>query len=117
MMKLSAYPGAIASLQHQLLDLDQQIISLTESVTLFASLIDKAIAFDTTLKNEAQRKAVKLERQQSDSDYYEAALALKNAKQKRDQLSIELELQRSQFSVAKLDMRCAIANLEAQVAA
>lgn len=116
-MKLSAYPAAIASLQHQILELDQQIITLSESVALFASLIDKAIAFDTTLKNEAQRKAVKLERQQSDPDYYQAATVLKEAKQKREQLAIELGLLRNQFSIAKLEMRSAIASLEVQAVA
>lgn len=116
-MKLSAYPAVIASLQHQILELDQQIITLSESVALFTSLIDKAIAFDTTLKNEAQRKAVKLERQQNDPDYYQAATALKEAKQKREQLAIELGLLRNQFSIAKLEMRSTIAHLEAQAAA
>ena len=116
-MKLSDYPTAIAKLQRQILELDQEIITLSESVSLFASLIDKAIAFDTSLKNEAQRKATKLERQQDDPDYYEASTALKEAKRKRDQLGIELDLLRSQFSVAKLEARSAIVHLEAQVAA
>lgn len=46
-MKLSEYPQAIAKLQYQLLDFDQTIISLTESVKVFEAEIDKQIAFDS----------------------------------------------------------------------
>lgn len=116
-MKLAEYPQAIASLQFQILDFDQHIITLTESVKVFEAEIDKEIAFDSNLKNDAQRKARRIELQQTDGDYYSASRQLLEAKSKRDLLQIQLELLRNQFSLLKLEKREAIARLEAQVAA
>ena len=115
-MELKDYPNAISKLQGQILQLEQEIIGLAESVNLFSALIDKGIAFDSTLKNEAQRKAARLERQQSDPDYYQALMQLATAKKRREQLGIELELLRNSFVVAKLEVRSRIATLEAQAA-
>ncbi len=115
-MKLNQYPEAIAKLQRQILDLDQNIISLAESVKIFEAEIDKAIAFDGSLKNDAQRKAKKIEMQQSDGDYYQSSRLLKETKEKRDSLAIDLELVRNRFTVAKLEKREAIAKLEIEAA-
>lgn len=111
------YPDAIAHLQRQILDLDQHLIGLVESVKIFEAEIDKEIAFDATLKNEAQRKARRIELQQTDGDYYAASRLLKETKEKREMLAIELELLRNQFSILKLEKREAIARLEAEAAA
>lgn len=113
-MKLTDYPQAIATLQRQILDLEQRIIGMTESVKIFEAEIDKSIAFDSTLKNEAQRKSKKIEMQQQDGDYYQASRLLKESKEKRDSLAIDLEMLRNQFSVARLEKREAIAKMELQ---
>lgn len=112
-MKLSDYPEKIANLQRQILNLDQKLISLVESVRIFEAEIDKAIAFDSSLKNEIQRKTKRIELQQSDSDYYQASRILKQSKEKRELLAIELELARNVFGLLKLEKREAIAHLEA----
>jgi hypothetical protein len=111
-MKLSEYPAAIAQLQRQILDLDQNIIGLAESVKIFEAEIDKTIAFDSNLRNDAQRKARRIELQQTDGDYYQASRLLKETKEKRELLAIELELLRNSFAIAKLERREAIAQLE-----
>lgn len=116
-MQLKDYPQVIARLQRQILDLDQNLIGLAESVKIFEAEIDKAIAFDLTLKNDAQRKAKRIELQQTDGDYYSASRLFKETKEKRELLAIELELVRNQFSILKLEKREAIAHLEAQSAA
>lgn len=113
-MKLNEYPTAIAHLQRQTLELDQKLISLIESAKIFEFEIDKAIAFDPTLKNDAQRKARKIELSQTDGDYYEANRQLLEAKEKRERLAIELELKRNSFTVSKLEKREAIARMETQ---
>lgn len=113
-MKLADYPQAIAKLQRQILDLDQSLISLSESVKIFEAEIDKAIAFDASLKNDTQRKAQRIQMQQTDGDYYQSSLLLKQTKEKRDSLAIDLEFLRNQFSILKLEKREAIAQLEAQ---
>lgn len=43
-MNLNEYPTAIAHLQRQILEFDQSLIGLTESVKIFEAEIDKAIA-------------------------------------------------------------------------
>jgi hypothetical protein len=111
-MELNDYPQAIAKLQRELLELDQQIIGLTESVTIFLAEIDKQIAFDQTLKNDAQRKVKRIEMQQADPDYYTASRQLKETQEKRALLDIDLQRLRNEFSVLKLERREAIASME-----
>lgn len=76
--------------------------------------VSQAIAFDANLKNDAQRKAKRVELQQTDGDFYQASLLLKQTKERRDLLAIDLELLRSQFALAKLEKREAIAQMELQ---
>uniref|UniRef100_B8HKQ5 Uncharacterized protein n=1 Tax=Cyanothece sp. (strain PCC 7425 / ATCC 29141) TaxID=395961 RepID=B8HKQ5_CYAP4 len=107
--RLTQYPEAIAGLQRRLLRTDQQIRQLSESVAIFSAAIDRQIAFDPTLKNDAQRRARRTELLESDGDYIAASIALKEAQDRREDLLIELQLLRNQFSVLKLGMREAIA--------
>ncbi len=69
------------------------------------------IAFNKELKNEQQRKTKRLELKQ-EPDYLQVKAALIEATEKRDKTVIQLNLLRNQFSVAKLEARQAIANLE-----
>ena len=124
-MKLTDYPTAMllwsgfanADLQRQLLKLDQHLRQLNESVTFFNSEIDRRIAFDTNLKNDAQRKARHQALMEKDGDYINVCTALKETQDKRTLVDIDLQLLKNQFSVMKLERRGAIAQLEAQAAA
>ncbi|MGC8711728.1 MAG: hypothetical protein ACP5RH_04995, partial [Leptodesmis sp.] len=60
-MKLIDYPAEIAEKQRQLLRIEQHIRRLQEIVNGLTAEIDTAIAFDSDLKNDAQRKAKRLE--------------------------------------------------------
>lgn len=111
-MNISDYPQKIADLQRQILHADQQLRTLRESAIFCLNAIDKAIAYDSTLKNDLQRKAKRAELTESDGDYISAALALKHAEDFRTQKDIDLQLMRSQFSVVKLERREAIATME-----
>ena len=73
--------------------------------------IELKIAFNKELKNEQQRKTKRLELKQ-EPDYLQVKAALTEATEKRDREVIQLNLLRNQFSVAKLEARQAIANLE-----
>ncbi len=110
--ELDQFPQEIARLQRQLLKTDQQIRQLTESVAILAAAIERQIAFDPTLKNDAQRKARRSELMESDGDYIATTNALKAAQDRREMLLIELQLLRNQFSVLKLNLREAIASKE-----
>lgn len=111
-LTLSEYPQAIAQLQRQMVQLETQIKSLKEIVGYSLNEIDRRIAFDDTLKNDAQRKAKRSQLLETDGDYISAAAQLRQQEIVRDNLAIELELMRSTFSVLKLERRAAIATLE-----
>lgn len=111
-MKLNDYPQAIAKLQRQILDLDQELIMLQESLSILGVEIEKQIVADAALSNDTKRKARRLELQQSDPDYAKAARELKVAQIQRERLDIDLLLLRNQFSVLKLEERKAIATME-----
>ncbi|HEY9663177.1 MAG TPA: hypothetical protein V6C65_32430 [Allocoleopsis sp.] len=111
-MNLNEYPAAIAKLQRQILDLDQTIIMLQESLSILAVEIEKQVIADASLTNDTKRKAKRLELQQSDFDYCKASNELKDAQNQRDRLDIDLQLLRNQFSVLKLEERRAIATME-----
>jgi hypothetical protein len=111
-MKLNDYPQAIAKLQRQILDLDQELIMLQESLSILGVEIEKQIVADAALTNDTKRKARRLELQQSDPDYANAARELTVAQIERERLDIDLLLLRNQFSVLKLEERRAIATME-----
>lgn len=111
-MLLNEYPKAIAKLQYQILDLDQDIIGRQETLNILGVEIEKQIVADSSLTNDTKRKAKRLELQQSDLDYCKASNALKEAQVQRERLDIELLLLRNQFSVLKLEERRAIATME-----
>ena len=110
-MKLNEYPNAIADTELKILGLSKEIEIQNERLSFMDAEIEMAIAADKTLKNEQQRKTRRLELQQ-EPDYLQTKSALKEAKQTRDSWNISLNLLRNQFSIAKLEMRMAIAKLE-----
>jgi hypothetical protein len=113
-MKLIEYPVAIAEKQRQLLQTDQHIRRLQDILNRLTAEIDTEIAFDVELKNDAQRKAKRLELMSS-SDYRRAVTNLQIAQDNRAEIEIDLSLLRNQFSVLKLELREAIATRELQV--
>jgi len=109
--QLNQYPEEIADLQRQVLKADQQIRQLSESVAIFTAAIDRQIAFDSSLKNDAQRKALRTALM-DDHNYSTVSTALKAAQDHREELLIKLHFLRSRFSVLKLHMREAIVRQE-----
>ncbi|MBF2027086.1 MAG: hypothetical protein IGS48_10020 [Oscillatoriales cyanobacterium C42_A2020_001] len=114
MMKLIDYPAAIAERERLLLRTDQHIRRLQDIVNRIVAEIDTEIAFDSELKNDAQRKAKRLELMSS-PEYRKAVTNLQMAHDERAEIEIDLSLLRNQFSVIKLQMREAIATRELQV--
>jgi hypothetical protein len=113
-MKLLEYPMAIAQKQRELLRADQHVRRLQEVLNHLTADIDTTIAFDAELRNDAQRKAKRLELMKS-AEYRRAANNLLIAQDNRSEIDIDLALLRNQFSVLKLEMRDAIAVRELQV--
>lgn len=113
-MKLIDYPAEIAEKQRQLLRIEQHIRRLQEIVNGLTAEIDTAIAFDSDLKNDAQRKAKRLELM-SAAEYRKAVANLLMAQDERAEIEIDTNLLRNQFSVLKLQLREAIAGRELQM--
>lgn len=112
MYHLKEYPSKIAEVEILILNLDRQVNIYKEQLSFMDADIENAIASNKELKNEQQRKTKRLELKQ-EPDYLQAKAALTEAVEKRDKEVIQLNLLRNQFSVAKLEERKAIANLEA----
>lgn len=87
---------------------------LQEIVNGLTAEIDTAIAFDSDLKNDAQRKAKRLELM-STAEYRKAVANLLMAQDERAEIEIDTNLLRNQFSVLKLQLREAIAARELQM--
>jgi hypothetical protein len=113
-MKLIDYPAVIAERQRDLLKTDQRIRRLQDVLNRMTAEIDTTIAFDTELRNDAQRKARRLDLM-STAEYRKAVANLQMAQDERAEIDIDLNLLRNQFSVLKLEKREAIAIRELQL--
>jgi hypothetical protein len=113
-MKLIDYPAVIAERQRDLLKLEQRIRRLQDVLNRLTAEIDTTIAFDVDLRNDAQRKAKRLELM-SAAEYRKAVANLQMAQDERSEIEIDLGLLRNQFSVLKLEKREVIAMRELQL--
>ncbi|NJK28781.1 MAG: hypothetical protein HC940_00855 [Acaryochloris sp. SU_5_25] len=113
-MNLRDYPSAIASAERQLLRLNRKIRKTQTHLEQLSAEIEIAIATDPDLRNDQQRKAKRLELFSGNRDYLNTQTILNTYSDRRCALEINLQLLRNQFSVAKLEMRHAIARQEQQ---
>lgn len=111
MNPLADYPGLIAVAQIALLQSDQLVREAQEQVDIRVAQIEAAIAFDESLKNDAQRKARRSELMVTCET---TTATLQTLKDERTQKQIDLDLVLNQFAVAKLERRHATAMLEVQ---
>lgn len=113
-MRLLDYPAAIAQKQRELLQVEQHIRRSQDILNRLTAEIDTNIAFDSELRNDAQRKAKRLELMKS-GEYRKAATQLQIVQDQHAEIEIDLTLLRNQFSVLKLELREAIASRELQM--
>lgn len=113
-MRLLDYPAAIAQKQRELLRTEQHVRRLQDVLDRLTAEIDTTIAFNPDLRNDAQRKAKRLEMMAA-ADYRKAAANLQIAQDQHAELEIDLNLLRNQFSVLKLEIRESLASREMQI--
>ncbi|AFZ27272.1 hypothetical protein Cylst_5238 [Cylindrospermum stagnale PCC 7417] len=116
-MNLSEYPSAIAKLQAQVFDFDLIIEQTHSKIKQIEAEIDTEIAFNATLKNDAQRKAKKQQLLDEHPSAWEQQEILSQYRSRRETAFIELCLRRNEFSILKLERREAIVRLELQAIA
>lgn len=112
-MQLHEYPGAIAQLQHQLLNVNARIEKISQDINRICNKFESQVAFDPELKNDSQRKAKKTELIQQSGDHEQLSNNLFLETFTRSQLEIRLEQLRSEFAVLRLLKRESIAKMEA----
>jgi hypothetical protein len=115
-LELNEYPRAIAALQQDLHHSSQQIRRERENLAFCNNAIDRAIAFNSDLKNDTQRKAKRAELCEKDGDYIKASNELKRLEDLRGELEIDLQLLQATFSLLKLERRESIAQMEREAA-
>lgn len=115
-MRLNEFPNAIAGFERQILKLTQDARRIQETIQMIANSVDRAIAFDSELKNDAQRKTKKTEMLAENLNYQSAMTRLAQTNEKREELEIDLSYYRAQFSVLKLEYRDRISKAEAKAA-
>lgn len=116
-MKLSEYPGVIAGFERELLGVYRNHRRVQETVNHLVNEAERAIAFDSELKNDAQRKAKRLELLTLDERYLSAQSMLVKLCDRKAELEIDLAFYRARFSVLKLEIRDRISQAEVRVAA
>ena len=113
-MNLTEFPQAIAHLQTEVLKAEQAVRHWQLQADRIVGEIEHTIAFEKSLTNEAQRKAMRLELMQK-TETQTAMETLQVAQDQKAERVIQLDLLRNQFSVAKLAERRHVAELEAGI--
>lgn len=104
-------PEQISSIMRALLDVDLEIQDLKLTQILpFERKIDREIAFDIDLKNEAQRRARRCELEEN-SAYVEMLEHIARLESQKKILAIDVELLRMQFSRWKIEQKYMIASM------
>lgn len=111
-MKLNQYPIEIAIAEKAVLNANIVLDNLVEQISKLEMEIEAIVASDPELKNDTQRKATRMELQQ-DKTYQIAKTAVYKQRLAKEELQIELNQLRNEFSVAKLEARLQIVSLEA----
>lgn len=108
-MKLSQYPALIDQAAQAVNDLDRQILDLRQDIAALEGKAEVIVAFESTLKNDNQRKARRFEILQENDEYQQLLNKLVMLTSQKSNGLSHLEYLRNQFSVAKLEARWAIA--------
>ena len=111
MYHLNQFPLNISKVETEILNINCTVTIHKEQLSFMDAEIEIAIASSEELKNEQQRKAERIKLKQL-PDYLQTKSALTKVTERRDKALIQLNLLRNQFSVAKLEARAAIINLE-----
>ncbi len=112
MQLLASFPGQLKRLSESLLKAEVEIRQYQAELDHLASEIELAIAQDSSLKNEQQRKARRFELLQSE-DYQTALSHLQEAEDDHQRLKFKRQHAVDQFAVAKLMAQEHIAGLSA----
>jgi hypothetical protein len=109
--QLINYPKDIADVQKCIVRLDRRIRKAQRLLDTRNYEIEQAIADDTDLKNDQQRRAKRLAHTQ-DPEYIALSEAVADATDRKTRLEIQLGQLRNEFSILKLQYRDEIVSKE-----
>ena len=109
---LSTLVDSIFTAEQELLKCQDSVTVIADQLAMFDAEIEAAIAANSDLKNDQQRKAAKLEAQRENS-YVELKNSLIRAKKKVGKAEIEVNYWRNLFSARKMETRLEISRLDA----
>ena len=109
-MKLTEYPQLIYEALTRLNRLESEMTICKQKIAEVEVKLDAAIANDSTLKNDQQRKGKRSIALLSDSKYLKLTGNFLDLTDEITEAKADLELLRNQFSVVKLQCRLEIAN-------
>ena len=113
-MNITDFPGAIAQAERAHLKALQQVRHVTEAVEARKAQFGAMVAADTSLTNEAKRKAAKAELELTDPDYLGLQQDLLTAKDTATEAMIEVSRLANTFKVERLLMSMKIAMMQVQ---
>ncbi|AFY68909.1 hypothetical protein Pse7367_0605 [Thalassoporum mexicanum PCC 7367] len=96
-MEPTKYPGIVNRLRQKILKLDQLIHQISEAVIAAMADIDRQVAKDPKLRNEAQRSRRRAQLMNSDRGYLDAVGDLRRALKAQAELEMELDVVISQL--------------------
>lgn len=108
-MQLNHYPAAIAQAAQRVNEIDSQIMAVQYLINREEGNADRVSAFEMDLKNDTQRKARRFEVLLTNHEYQTAVNTLMRLTADKANALAHLEYLRNQFTVAKLEVRNAIA--------
>lgn len=106
---MSQYPAAIAQASQVVNEIDSQIAAVGQHIARLEGNADRISAFEIALKNDNQRRARRFELLCVDQEYQTAQNTLLRLISEKASALSHLEYLRNQFSVAKLEVKMAIA--------
>lgn len=112
-MPPEAFPLLISQTEEDILHLKLKLQQSQDALDLLTNEIDMEIAFDSNLKNDAQRKVRRFELMQT-KPYSEAVDQVRSYSTELTRTEIKLRSLNNGFTVAKLQFRHQIAQLEVQ---
>ena len=108
-LTIAQYPNAIAQAAQAVNHLDYRLNRTKRRVEAIENAAETITAFEADLKNDSQRKAHKAGLLLANEEYQDALEVLTSLSQEKSNALAHLEQLRNEFSVAKLEVRMAIA--------
>ena len=109
---VGALIASIAQTNREIMEVDQSIDNIEAKVTAKTNAIETQVSFNSSLKNDAQRKLAKYQLQQNDAVFLQWSEDLADQKLEKQTLRNRLEESRALLSAMQTEIRRGIVQQE-----